>query len=173
LFTKKRLLLLGSAALCAALLLSACGGASSTTSHPPAPSATPPPAVSPTVSAATPTPFCGLDASHPFDTLPFTVSDPTGLRTQTPTGQQAFDAQVKTLLLPYARLTAGLVEVFGGGPDVASGEDFALDAVQALLLFSDQQFIFSRAHTFFQNFSDQSLASNQIRMLLVFYNCGG
>jgi hypothetical protein len=171
----KRLAALGSAALAGLLLLSACGGATSTTTHPPVPSATATQVVvSPTVTAiASATPFCGLDVTHPLDIAAFTVADPDGLRTQTAAGQQAFDEQVKAILLPYGGLTAGLVEVFGGGPDPAAGADFALDAIQALNVLADQQFIFSHQHTYFQNFWDGNLASDQIRIQVVFYQCGG
>lgn len=173
----KRLAALGCAALVALLLLSACGAAPTTT-HPPAPSPTTTPThviVSPTITvSASPsaTSFCGLDVTHPLDIAPFTVADPVGLRTQTPAGQQAFDNQVKALLLPYSRLTAGLVEVFGGGTDRAAGEDFAQDAIQALNLLATQQFIFSSQRTFFQNFWDGNMGADQIRLLVLFYQCG-
>ncbi len=170
----KRLAALGSAALLAVFLLSACGGATSTTTHPPAPSATPSQVVvSPTVTvSASATPFCGLDVTHPLDIAPFTVADPVGLRTQTPAGQQAFDEQVKALLLPYTRLTAGLVEVFGGGSDAGAGADFAQDAIQALNLLATQNFIFSSQKTFFQSFWDGNMGADQIRLLILFYQCG-
>jgi ABC-type transport system substrate-binding protein len=179
--TRKRLAALGSAALAALLLLSACGGSTSTTSHPPAPSATTtaaitpsatvPQAASPTVSASA-TPFCGLDVAHPLDIAPFMVADPVGLRTQTPAGQQAFDEQVKAILLPYTRFTAGLVEVFGGGTDAGAGADFAQDAVLALNLLAAQHFVFSSQQTFFQNFWDGNIGADQIRLLILFYQCG-
>jgi hypothetical protein len=170
--TRKTFLFLFSAALGAVLLLAACGS-TSTTSNPPVPTATPSPLATSPTTAASATPFCGLDVTHPLAATPFTVSDPTGLRTQTPAGQQAFNAQVKAVLLPYTRLTAGLVEVFAGGADSASGEDFALAAIQALNLLADQQFVFSHKYTYFQSFWDGSLSKDQIRLQIVFYQCGG
>ncbi len=176
--TSKRLAALGSATLIAVLFLSACGGATSSTSHPPVPSATPSQIALATATAtatvsASATPFCGLDVAHPLDIAAFTVADPNGLRTQTAAGQQAFDDQVKTLMLPYSSSTAGLVEVFGGGTDAGAGADFAQDAIMALNLLADQKYIFSHQLTYFQSFWDGNLGSDQIRIQVLFYQCTG
>lgn len=103
---------------------------------------------------------------------PITVNDPDGLRQETPSGQKHFDDQIQALFAPYAGKTAGLVEVYGGGPnDPNAGEAFAQNAIDALKKLGDQQppFIFDRHQTFFQNLWDGDIGGDQVTMFVIFY----
>lgn len=142
---------------------------------PPAPTPTPtsePP--TPTVVQPTPTPIiCGLDP-HAADPVILTVSDPDGLRAENPDAERTFAAQVHDALAKYASKTAGLAEVYGGsynGPqDVGDGVNLARGAISSLLQLANQQFIFTGQRTLYQPFWDGTLASNQVKMLVFFYN---
>lgn len=141
-----------------------------TIGHIPPPPPPPPPIV--VVPTNTPT-ICGLDPHH-VATYLLTVSNAPGLRSGDTAAESAFAAQVRGKLTSYTSKTAGLAEVWGGSlngsRDVTDGENLANGAIAGLRLLAGQHFIFSTQRTIFQPFWDGTIGSNQVKLLIFFYN---
>ena len=85
----------------------------------------------------------------------------------------SFDAEVRSALASHATRTAGLAQIYGGSfngaADVADGLALSNSVIGAVAPLSDDQFVFSTQRTLFQAFWDGDLQSNQVRLVIFFY----
>lgn len=121
-------------------------------------SATPPPVV------------CGMDPN--YHSAIVTVSDPVGVRGQRASAMNSFfhDVMVNKTLQADAQRVAGVVEIFGGSSDVTDGVTFAAGAILSLKAHSNGQFIFSPRTVYFKPLWDGTIAPNQVRIYVFYYN---
>jgi hypothetical protein len=127
----------------------------------------------------TPTPpsvVCGIDPA--YHTALVTVSDPEGLRGQTASALNSFfsDVEHNHVLQNDSGRVAGVVEVFGGSPNVSDGVNFAAGAILSLHNHANGQFIFSPRTVYFKPLWDGTIESNQVRIYVFYYilaaSCG-
>jgi hypothetical protein len=122
----------------------------------------------------TPTPTqtptnCGLDNKHEVD-LPFlTIADIGALERHDATAQADFNNEVKGVFAAYPGKIAGLVEVFGGDPNIGAGQTVAQAAIAAMTQLTTGQVSFFNQTTLFQDFGDQKVPSGQVRLAVFFY----
>jgi hypothetical protein len=137
---------------------------------------TPTPTVCPTFTPTfTPTPTqtptnCGLDNRPPVDLPHITVSNIGALESGDSTAQANFNAQVKAAFAAYPNKIAGLVEIFGGDPNVNVGQQVAKGAQAAMQQLKNGSVTFFNQSTQFQPFGDEGISSGQVLLSVFFYN---
>jgi hypothetical protein len=119
----------------------------------------------------TPTPTnCGLDKTE-VDPRPYiVVGNPGALESNDPGEQFNFNVLVKGVFAAYPGKIAGLVEVFGGDPNIGAGQSLAQAAIRAMTQLTTGQVTFFNQTTLFQDFGDQRVSSGQIRLAVFFYS---
>lgn len=134
---------------------------------------------------STPTPAvviqCALERT-PLKPVTFTLTtdQAIALRNGQPAGTNTFKYDVESAFSIYSERSAGLVEIFGGSyhgvQDAGNGISLALGASAVLKnLLSHQpekpgdQFMYSSLGTIYQEYWDESLNGNQVKILFFLY----